>query len=93
MKDEIIIFLLQPSNWIPLSLIGFWTHQTLIWMKLDTIRRDCLSRIIRRINDGDEADDNDFDLLIRNNSYWLKMWIYGALSVILGRYFYILIFN
>lgn len=82
-------------TWIPLSIVGFWTHQIYIWMGESEERQE----IIGKVSDDqeraggllDESNEN-LQALAKDTGHWLYLWVWGAGFIITARYMIVWMF-
>lgn len=83
-------------NWMPLALMGFWTHQIFIWMGHSEERQKILDELEEEHNRGSDLleDGNEImEKLSKDSGRWLYLWTIGVGAVIglrfLVSYFFI----
>lgn len=77
-------------NSIPLSLIGFWTHQIFIWMKNNEYRQNIIQDLTKEQEKNGGIIDADHEIvhqLANNTGKWLWLWVKGVALAISLRYF------
>jgi hypothetical protein len=65
-------------NWLPLSLLGFWTQQVFIFMNTNTKRQEIITSI------DIEGDGNK--KLVDDNGKWLYIWLLGTAGILSVRF-------
>ena len=89
--DFIITQFQLTENWVAFSFLGFWAHHIILGMKADSHRKEIISRIIEESERVDLTEDTSENmvLLLKSDTSWLSLWLYGTAFIIAIRLVYV----